>query len=76
MNKKTKKYIANALKIGITVVGLIIVVRQVELETVLYTLSHVQIGWVLVSFLLVNASMVLRAYRWGMLLHGVGATSA
>ena len=74
MNKKTKKYISNALKISITVVGLIIVLRQVELETVLYTLSQVQIGWVLVSFLLVNASLVLRAYRWGLLLRGVGAT--
>lgn len=73
MNKKTKKYISNSLKIGITVVGLIIVVRQVELETVLYTLSQVQIGWVLVSFLLVNTSLVLRAYRWSLLLKGVGA---
>ena len=55
MNKKTKKYISNFLKIGVTLMGLIIVLRQVQLETVIRTLAQVQVGWVLVSFLLVNA---------------------
>jgi glycosyltransferase 2 family protein len=73
MNKKTKRYIGNALKIGITVIGLIIVLREVQPQVVIRTLSQVQLGWVLVSFLLVNASLVLRAYRWSLLLHGVGA---
>jgi uncharacterized membrane protein YbhN (UPF0104 family) len=73
MNKKTKKYISNFLKIGITIVGLVIVLREVELETVIRTLSQAQFGWVLVSFLLVNGSLVLRAYRWLLLLNGVGA---
>ncbi len=63
MNKKTKKYLGNFLKIGITLVGLVIVLRQVELEMVLRTLSEAQFGWVLVSFLLVNASLVLRAFQ-------------
>ena len=74
MNKKTKKYISNFLKIGVTLMGLVVVLRQVQLETVIRTLAQVQVGWVLVSFLLVNASLVLRAYRWSLLLHGVGAT--
>jgi hypothetical protein len=74
MNKTTKKYLGNFLKIGVTLVGLIIVLREVKPETVIRTLSQVQIGWVVVSFLLVNASLVLRAYRWGVLLQGVGAT--
>lgn len=74
MNKKTKKYLSNFLKIGITVIGLIIVLREVSPQVVIRTLSQVQIGWVLVSFLLVNASLVLRAYRWSLLLRGVGAT--
>ncbi len=73
MNKKTKKYLSNILKIGITLIGLIIVLREVELETVILTLTQAQLGWVMVSFLLVNASLVLRAYRWSTLLKGVGA---
>ena len=73
MNKKTKKYLGNFLKIGITLVGLVIVLRQVELEMVIRTLAGVKFGWVLVSFLLVNASLVLRAFRWSLLLRGVGA---
>lgn len=73
MNKKTKKYVTNFLKISITLVGLYIVLRQVEPALIIRTLSDVQFGWVLVSFLLVNASLVLRAYRWSLLLGGVGA---
>lgn len=73
MNKTTKKYLGNSLKIGITIVGLIIVLREVKPETVMRTLSQVQMGWVLVSFLLVNGSLLLRAYRWSLLLRGVGA---
>lgn len=53
--------------------GLIIVLRQVNPALILRTLSQAQFGWVLVTFMLMNASLVLRAYRWSILLHGVGA---
>ncbi|MBE2225042.1 MAG: flippase-like domain-containing protein [Anaerolineae bacterium] len=74
MNKKTKKYAANLLKIGITVVGLYLVLREVQPAVIIHTLSEAKLGWVFVGFLLVNISMALRAYRWSTLLRGVGAT--
>lgn len=73
MSKKTKRYLSNFLKIGITLIGLVIVLREVDPETVIRTLTQADWGWVLISFLLVNASLVLRAFRWSVLLSGAGA---
>jgi uncharacterized membrane protein YbhN (UPF0104 family) len=74
MSKKTRKRLINLLKIGVTIAGLIIVLREVKPELIVRTLSQAQFGWVLVTFLLINASLVLRAYRWSLLLRGVGGS--
>ncbi|MBK8987642.1 MAG: flippase-like domain-containing protein [Chloroflexi bacterium] len=67
-----RKQAVNLLKIGVTVLGLYLVLREVDLASILDVLRGVKLGWLLVSFLLVNASLVLRAYRWLLLLRGVG----
>mgnify|MGYP001274496060 CR=1 FL=1 len=69
-----RKHAANLLKISITLLGLFLVLRQVDLNAILDILRQVNLGWVFVSFMLVNASLVLRAYRWLLLLRGVGAS--
>ncbi|MCZ7668414.1 MAG: flippase-like domain-containing protein [Chloroflexi bacterium] len=59
---------------GVTLIGLAIVLRQVKPALILHTLAQVQLGWLFVSFMLVNASMALRAYRWSLLLRGAGSS--
>ncbi|MFO7679942.1 MAG: lysylphosphatidylglycerol synthase transmembrane domain-containing protein [Chloroflexota bacterium] len=73
MSNKTRKHLINLLKIGVTLGGLALVLREVKPALILNTLAQAQFGWVLVSFLLINASLALRAYRWSILLRGVGA---
>jgi len=68
-----RKHATNLLKIGITILGLFLVLREVDLDKIILTLRQANLWWVLVSFLLLNASLVLRAYRWQLLLRGVGA---
>jgi glycosyltransferase 2 family protein len=68
-----RKHFVNILKISVTLGGLFLVLRQVEVTAVLAVLQQANLWWVLVSFLLVNASLALRAYRWHILLRGSGA---
>ena len=62
------------LKIGITVIGLWVVLTKFDLNLMRQTLTQARLGWVLVAFLLVIGSLVVRAYRWWLLLQGLGAT--
>lgn len=68
-----RKQITNLLKIGVTLLGLYLVLREVEPAAILDALAQANGWWLLVSFLLVNGSLVLRAYRWLLLLRGAGA---
>jgi uncharacterized membrane protein YbhN (UPF0104 family) len=68
-----RKQAVNLLKIGVTILGLYLVLREVDLASILAVLRGVNVWWVFVTFMLVNASLVLRAYRWLLLLRGVGA---
>jgi glycosyltransferase 2 family protein len=62
------------LKIAITVLGLAYVVWKVPLATVGRALLEANWWWVLVALILVTISLVLRAYRWQLLLDGLGVT--
>jgi len=63
---------ATVLKIGVTLLGLGIVIARFDVTAVAAALTQVQPGWLLASFLLVNASLVLRAFRWLRLVRGLG----
>jgi glycosyltransferase 2 family protein len=63
---------ATVLKIGVTLLGLGVVLARFDVTAVAAALSQVQPGWLLASFLLVNASLVLRAFRWLRLVRGLG----
>lgn len=68
-----RKNALNLLKISVTLIGLYLVLREVPLASIIGVLREANLGWVLVSFLLVSGSLVLRAYRWLLLLRGAGA---
>lgn len=67
-----RKRLSNLLKISVTVLGLVIVLQQVDFNEIWNTLAHARIGWVLAGFALVNVSLAVRAYRWLLLLHSLG----
>lgn len=69
-----RKRLFAALRIGVTVVGLAIVLTQVDLGQIGRSLIQARLSWLLVGFLLVNLSMAVRAYRWLLLLRGLGVS--
>jgi uncharacterized membrane protein YbhN (UPF0104 family) len=66
-----RKHLFTLLKLLVTVGGLVYVIRQVPLSEVRDALTGVRWNWILLSFLLMNASLVVRAYRWHLLLRGL-----
>lgn len=71
--KFMRKHLGTLIKIGITLLALLYVSRQVDFADIGQRLLQAHLGWVLVGFLLVNASLVVRAYRWLLLLRGIGS---
>ncbi|MGB3715305.1 MAG: lysylphosphatidylglycerol synthase transmembrane domain-containing protein [Candidatus Promineifilaceae bacterium] len=69
-----RKRISTLLKVGITVIGLAIVLWRIPLGEVLQVLRDATWSWALVAFLLVVASLFLRAFRWQILLRGLNAS--
>jgi uncharacterized protein (TIRG00374 family) len=69
MNKR----LSNLIKVTVTVIGLVIVFWRIPFRDVLRVLEDVSWGWLVVAFILVVASLFLRAFRWQILLRGVQA---
>lgn len=63
--------LSTLLKIAITVGGMAFVLSNIDLERMWQTLLGTDPGWLLFTFLLVNASLVVRAFRWSILLRGL-----
>ncbi|MFO7540960.1 MAG: lysylphosphatidylglycerol synthase transmembrane domain-containing protein [Chloroflexota bacterium] len=61
------------LKVGVTVVGLAIVIGSIDLRELGQTLRQASWIWILVGFILTMASYWLRSVRWLILLRGLGA---
>ena len=68
------KTVSNALKIGVTLLGLWIVFRQVPFGQVSAQIQTARWEWLLLAFGLMVLSLVLRAWRWQVLLSGAGAS--
>ena len=69
---RTKKLLPTFLRVGITAVGLWLAAQSIDLRQVGSLLAQGDWRWAAVAFLLINASLVLRAYRWLVLLRGLG----
>lgn len=68
-----RKHIGTIIKISITILALFYVSGQVDFSDIGQRLLQANLGWVLLGFVLVNTSLVVRAYRWLLLLRGIGA---
>lgn len=68
-----RKYGSTWLKIGVTVLGLALAASQINLAELNNTLQQVRWPGLLLMFLLMNASLALRAGRWWILLRGLGS---
>jgi uncharacterized protein (TIRG00374 family) len=68
-----RKHLSTIIKIAITIIGLAIVLARFDVRAIGLVLSQAEIGWLLVSFLLFNAGVVLRAYRWLILVRSLHA---
>ncbi len=66
-----RKHLSTILKIGVTLLGLAIVIARFDVKAVGLAIQQANLFWILVGFLLVNASVVLRAYRWLLLIRGL-----
>ena len=71
-----RKHATTLLKVVVTLTGLAYVLWKVPLRETAEVLAQVQWPWVLVTFLLITASLFLRAFRWLLLLRGLGVTVA
>lgn len=67
-----KKHLKTLLRIGITVIGLTLAFWAIDFRQVIDTFANANLGWLFVGFVLIILSLVLRAYRWHLLLRGLG----
>jgi uncharacterized protein (TIRG00374 family) len=67
-----RKHVGTILKIGITVAGLAIILTSLDWRQIVQTLVNINWFWAGVSLFLIVGSLFLRAYRWQVLLRGLG----
>jgi uncharacterized membrane protein YbhN (UPF0104 family) len=61
------------LKVSVTVLGMWLVLSNLDLAAVLAVIGQVQLGWLALGAALMLLSLIVRAYRWHLILHGVGS---
>lgn len=69
-----RKHLSTIIKLGITILGLGLVFSRVDIRLVWQDIQAAIPFWLLISFILVNGSFVVRAYRWHILVVALGAT--
>jgi uncharacterized membrane protein YbhN (UPF0104 family) len=69
-----RKHLSTILKVAVTVIGLGYVALNGPLEDIGEAVTDVKWGWLAGAFVLITLSLVLRAYRWLLLLRGLKAT--
>ena len=69
-----RRNLSSLLKIGVTVVGLAIVLSSIPLAQIREELVIVSWPWLFLALAMITLSLVLRAFRWGILLRGLKAT--
>jgi uncharacterized membrane protein YbhN (UPF0104 family) len=63
-----------SLKIGVTVLGLYLALRNLDAQAILGVLGRVNLVWMAVGVALMALSLIVRAFRWHIVLHGVGSS--
>lgn len=70
----TRRRLMTLLKVGVTIAGLTLVLRSLDLRAILTIIGDVNWSWVAVGAVLMMLSLVVRAYRWHLLLRGSNST--
>ena len=68
-----RKYWKTALKIAVTVLGVGYIIATTDLEQLARELPRIDLAWAGVAVVLIALSLVVRAYRWSVLLRGLGS---
>ena len=68
-----RKHLSTLLKVGITLLGLWLVLSRFDAAAIALALQTADLGWLAFGFVLVNAGVVLRAYRWFILIRSLDA---
>lgn len=61
------------LKIGVTLVGLILVLTRLDPKLIVTVIRNANLAWLGVGALLIIGGLLVRSYRWQLILHGVGS---
>ena len=67
--KLARQRLMSLLKVGVTALGLYLVLRGLDFRALLDTLRTVRLGWMAFGAALIALSLVVRAYRWHLVLH-------
>lgn len=62
------------IKIIVTLLGLAYILINFDINLIINTLTNANWGWVALGFIIMNISLVVRAYRWYLLLQGLNVT--
>jgi uncharacterized membrane protein YbhN (UPF0104 family) len=68
-----RKHLSTIIKISVTILGLAVVLNRFDAQAIFLVISEANLFWLLVGFLLFNAGVVLRAYRWLILVRSLHA---
>lgn len=68
-----RKHLATILKVTVTLAGLAYVVLKFDLDEIAHSLVNVDWFWFGLGFLLIIAGLFVRAFRWLLLLRGLGS---
>jgi uncharacterized membrane protein YbhN (UPF0104 family) len=66
-----RRHISSLLKIGVTMIGLALVLSSIPLAQIRDELVIVNWLWLFLALAMITSSLVLRAFRWGILLKGL-----
>lgn len=73
MLSSLRKHLSTIIKIIVTVAGLAYILLTIPVEQIRDELTIDSWFWLFVTFILITASLFIRAYRWGLLLKGLNA---
>ena len=67
-----RKHLSTFLKIAVSVIGLILAFRQIQFDDLQAELTTIRWSWIGLGIVLIWLGIVLRAYRWLVLVQGLG----
>lgn len=70
--KPSRSRLITLIKIAVTLGGLFLVLSRLDPALIVSALSEVKLGWVVVGVSLIGLGLIIRAWRWQVILRGSG----